>query len=294
MTRRSIIGMQAEKIVHMKEEGAKVLLIHDIAGYGKVSLGAMIPIMSHMGFNIYNLPTAVVSNTLDYGLFDILVTTDYMKNALNVWKELGFSFDAISTGMIFSEEQARVIAEYCREQKAKGTRIFVDPIMGDDGVLYNGVSDKTVGYMRQICSVADIIMPNYTEALFIADKHIGKEKLTEKEAIEVIDTLRELGAKSVIVTSMIVDDESCVFGFDWEKGEYFKLPFEYVPVHFPGTGDIFSALLTGGVLKGIDMQKSTAFAMKTVRNLVMRNTENVDKYKGIPIEKYLDEMTNFE
>ena len=129
--------MKAKKIIHVKEEGAKVLLIGDMAGYGKISLGAMIPIMSHMGFNLYNLPTALVSNTLDYGLFEILDTTDYMKNTLKVWKKLGFSFDAICTGLIVSEEQVKVVAEYCRQQQREGKRIFVDPIMGDDGVLYN-------------------------------------------------------------------------------------------------------------------------------------------------------------
>ena len=78
-------------IKRQEKEAERVLLINDIAGYGKISLGAMIPIMSHMGFNIYNLPTAVVSNTLDYGLFEILDTTEYMKNTLKVWKELGLS-----------------------------------------------------------------------------------------------------------------------------------------------------------------------------------------------------------
>ena len=52
-----------------------ILLINDMAGYGKVALSAMIPIMSNMKFQVYNLPTALVSNTLDYGKFDILETT---------------------------------------------------------------------------------------------------------------------------------------------------------------------------------------------------------------------------
>lgn len=285
--------MKDKKIIHPKEEDAKVLLINDIAGYGKVSLAAMIPIMSHMGFNIYNLPTAVVSNTLDYGLFDILETTDYMKNALNVWKELGFSFDAICTGFIVSEEQVKVVADYCSQQRKKGTRIFVDPIMGDDGVLYNGVSDSTITYMRQICSVADIIMPNYTEAVFLSDKYIDREEVTRAEAEEIVDGLRALGSKSVIVTSITVDGQTCVFGYDDLEQDYFKIPFEYVPVHFPGTGDIFSALLIGSVLKGRKLQKSTSFAMNTVRELILLNTENADKYKGIPIEKYLEDMTKF-
>ena len=33
--------------------------------------------------------------------------------------------------------------------------------------------------------------------------------------------------------------------------------------------------------------------MDMVRTLILKNAENVDKYKGIPIEKYLEEMTNF-
>ena len=57
----------------------KILLINDLPGYGKVALSAMLPVLSHMGFDAYNLPTAIVSNTLDYGQFDILDTTDHME-----------------------------------------------------------------------------------------------------------------------------------------------------------------------------------------------------------------------
>ncbi len=274
-------------------EQTKVLLINDIAGYSKISLGAMIPIMSHMGFGVNNLPTAVVSNTLDYGKFEILETTEYMKGTLGVWKELGFTFDAICTGFIVSEEQVRVVADYCQEQRKKGVRIFVDPIMGDNGSLYNGVSDDTVKYMRQICSVADIIMPNFTEAVFLANKHFGKKDVTEAEARELVDKLRQMGSKSVVITSISVDGQTCVYGYDEDRGDYFTIPFEYVPVHMPGTGDIFSALLVGSVLRGRDLQVSTAYAMKTVRELILLNKDNADKTSGIPIEKYLNHLSNF-
>ena len=78
----------------------QILLINDMAGYGKVALSAMIPVLSHMRHHIYNLPTALVSNTLDYGKFDILETTDYMEHTMKIWDELGFSFDAVYTGFI--------------------------------------------------------------------------------------------------------------------------------------------------------------------------------------------------
>ena len=51
--------------------------------------------MSYLKYETYNLPTAIVSNTLDYGKFDILDTTQYMKNTLGVWKALDFQFDRI-------------------------------------------------------------------------------------------------------------------------------------------------------------------------------------------------------
>ena len=121
-----------------------ILLINDMAGYGKVALSSMIPILSSMKFQVYNLPTALVSNTLDYGKFDILETTDYMKKSMQIWDELGFQFDMISTGFLVSEEQTKLVSGYCQKKKEEGTFIFVDPIMGDDGHLYNGVTENTV------------------------------------------------------------------------------------------------------------------------------------------------------
>lgn len=96
-----------------------VLLINDMAGYGKVALAAMIPVMSHMGLNVCNLPTALVSNTLDYGKFEILDTTEYMEHTLKVWEELGFRFDAVSTGFIVSDVQAQLVTDYCLRQASR-------------------------------------------------------------------------------------------------------------------------------------------------------------------------------
>ena len=67
----------------------QILLINDIAGYGKVATAAMLPILSYMGHPVYNLPTALVSNTLDYGKFNILDTTDYIKGVFHRVHRLG-------------------------------------------------------------------------------------------------------------------------------------------------------------------------------------------------------------
>ena len=74
-----------------------ILLVQDMTGYGKVALAAIMPVLSHMGHHVFTLPTAIVSNTLDYGDFQLLELTEYMRGTLAVWRKLGFSFDAVST-----------------------------------------------------------------------------------------------------------------------------------------------------------------------------------------------------
>ena len=264
-----------------------ILLVQDMTGYGKVALAAIMPVLSHMGHHIYTLPTAIVSNTLDYGEFEFIEMTGYMRRTLRVWKNLGFSFEAISTGMIFSEEQAALVSELCREAAAKGTTVFVDPVMGDEGKLYNGVTETTVDHMRAMCGVADYVMPNYTEAAYLAGKPI-REQLTRAEADALVDDLRRLGAKSVLITSAKVDGQYCVVGYDHRAGEHFLLPFEMVPVFFSGTGDIFSAILTGKVLDGQPLQQAIQQAMDAIRIMILRHRDNEDHYVGIPIETCLD------
>lgn len=270
----------------------KILLINDMAGYGKVALAAMIPVLSHMKYEIFNLPTALVSNTLDYGKFDILETTDYMKNTIKVWDELQFEFDAISTGFIVSQEQTKLIADYCKKKAQKGTIVFCDPIMGDDGVLYNGVEEKTIDLMRELISVADYIVPNYTEAAYLAKMPYQQDGQTEAEYRKMIDTLRNEGAKSVVITSAILKDskQRAVVGYDHQQDAYFTINFDEIPVRFPGTGDIFSAVFTGNILEGLPVKEAAQKAMNVVKKMIEVNVNNVDKYKGIPLEMYLEDL----
>ena len=270
-------------------ESMNVLLINDMCGFGKVALSAMMPVLSHMGFRLHNLPTALVSNTLNYPEFYIQDTTDYVKATLPIWDALGFEFDAVSTGFIVTEEEASVIAEFCERQAAKGVRVFVDPIMGDNGALYAGVPKSTVALMRRLVAQAHVAVPNYTEACLLTGTTPDMEAgLTADKAKQLVNDVRALGAKSVVVTSAKVEGTCAVVGFDAQADEYFTLPFDEVPVYFPGTGDIFSSVLLGRVLKGHDLRSATATAMGAVRELIVRNAGQADKSRGIPIEECLD------
>ena len=236
--------------------GKQILLVNDLPGYGKVALAAMMPVLAHMGHITYNLPTALVSNTLDYGKFEIQDTTHFMRNTLKVWQELGFTFDAISTGFIVSHEQAELLSSYCSEKRKTGTKIFVDPIMGDEGHLYNGLTEDTVKEMRELARNADYMVPNYTEAALIAGAAYKAEGLTWEEAKALLNKLHAMSQGSVIITSAKVDGEDAVAGYDAARDEYFLRTFTMVPIRFPGTGDIFSSIFMGEILNGKPLIRS--------------------------------------
>ena len=266
----------------------KILLINDVVGYSHVGMVAMMPILTYLGHPTYNLPTSLVSNTLDYGRFNVMDTTEYMRGVLPVWKELGFSFDAICTGLMFSEEQALLVSRYCAEQARRGTIVFVDPIMGDDGRLYNGITQRSVELMRQMVSVADLTFPNYTEACYLTNIPYQREGMTWEDAREMLSRLRDIGCRSALVTSARVEGQSCVVGYNHFDGEYFRLDYEEIPVLIHGTGDIFSAVLIGHLMKGESLVQCTRTAMDVVSRLIERNRDLDDKKRGIPIEKCLD------
>ena len=267
-----------------------ILLINDLPGYGRAALSVMLPVLSRMGYHVYNLPTALVSNTLDYGKFAILETTDYMKNAFRVWEELGFRFDAISTGFLVSAAQTELIIDYCKVQKRNDTKLFADPILGDEGKLYNGVTEQTIENMRKLVAVADYIVPNYTEACYLAKLPYKAFGMTKREAEELLTALRDMGAASIVVTSAKVDGRDAVIGYDRKANQNFMRPFSPVPAHFFGTGDMFSSVLIGRVLEGFSLQDGTQRAMDVVKEMIVSSQKNGGDYKGIPVELFLESI----
>lgn len=277
----------------------QILLINDVVGHSHVGMVAMLPILTYQGHSVFNLPTALVSNTLDYGRFNVLETTDYMRGTLPVWQRLGFRFDAVCTGLMFSEEQAQLVSAYCKHLHADGTTVFVDPIMGDGGRLYNGMGQRQVELMREMVSVADLTFPNYTEACYLADVPFQADGMTWDEACQLLDAIADLGARSVVITSACVDGQKCIIGRRSEEsvqgfrqkigeGPYFRLDYEEIPLAFHGTGDIFSAVLIGHLMNGDPLRASTQTAMSVVSRLIDRNRDQKDLCLGIPIEKCLD------
>lgn len=268
----------------------RILLVNDLPGYGTIALPTMVPILNHMGYGTCHLPTALVSNTLGYGRFEILDTTRYMERTIDLWEQLGFGFEAISTGFFASKEQIQMMVNFCEQQKKNHVTVFVDPVMGDDGWLYNGVDESVVAAMRQMVYIADYITPNYTEAAYLAGMPCSPEGLSKADAEKMVALLAGMGAKSIVITSAIVERQSCVIAYSGESQAISYLPFEHIPNSFVGSGDAFSAIFAGSILQGKGIEDSARFSMDMVKRFIEINRNCGDQMEGIPIERCLDEI----
>ena len=277
--------------------GKRIVLFNDLPGYGKVALAAMVPLFSRMGHFPYQVPTAVVSNTLDFGKFWIQDMTDYMRDTIKVWDELGFDPDCICTGFVLSEEQVELIGDYIRSRKPRidkiqnvnnGRLVMVDPIMADGGKLYNGIGMERVAAMRKLVSYSDVMVPNMTEAGFLTGICPGRERASASELRELVDGLHKLSGKSVVITSAqdSETDEHLVCGYDHKSGQYFRVPFTFLPVRVAGSGDIFSTVMTGKLLNGESLEAAVREAVRVLTTLIRENQSHLDEYKGILIERY--------
>ena len=277
--------------------GKRIVLFNDLPGYGKVALAAMVPLFSRMGHFPYQVPTAVVSNTLDFGKFRIQDMTDYMRDTIKVWDELGFDPDCICTGFVLSEEQVELIGDYIRSRKPRmdeiqnvdnGRLVMVDPIMADGGKLYNGIGMERVAAMRKLVSYSDVMVPNMTEAGFLTGICPGRERASAAELRELVDGLHKLSGKSVVITSAqdSETDEHLVCGYDHKSGQYFRVPFTFLPVRVAGSGDIFSTVMTGKLLNGESLEAAVQEAVRVLTALMRENQSHLDEYKGILVERY--------
>ena len=275
------------------ENRKNILIIGDMPGYGKMGLAGMLPILSNMGHSVYNLPTALVSNNFDYGKFSVLDTTAYMREAIQVWRELGFQFDCVTTGFLASADQVDLLRGFIDSQRKEDFLVVTDPIMGDGGKLYNGSTRDTVDNMRRFLGVSDVIVPNLTEGEFLTGLFEGEEALTGEQARQVLGGLLACGPKSVVVTSGRERETGrhVVWGFDGGTGEYFTVPYRFIKAHFPGTGDIFTSLLTGQLLDGRSLPQAVQKAVDLLERLIFMERDVAERNNGIRIEKYLSVLT---
>ena len=271
-------------------EQKRVAAIHDLSGVGRCSLSVIFPTLSVMGIQVCAVPTALLS-THTNGFGDVVLKdmTSYIPEALKHYISAEISFDCVYSGFLASEEQVSHCLEFM--DSFKNALRVVDPVMGDGGKRYRTYNDDLCRRMSELVAAADIITPNVTEAAILLGIPYPAAPLTVSELKKMLVKLAAKGPKTVVITSAVMADGGvCNAGFDSKHNAFWRVPYEMIPKSYPGTGDIFASILTGGLLLGdslpIAMTRATAFceyAIKTTFGYGAPLREGVMLEKCLPM-----------
>ena len=174
--------------------------------------------------------------------------------------------------------------------------MVVDPVMADNGALYDGYDIQMCDVIRDFCFRADVITPNTTELAILADKKcenvFNEAWVNDYQNIEIsLNALYKQGLKKIVVTGFKEDDLISNIVFD--NGIISKVSCQKIGGYFSGTGDVFASVLTGSLLNGNSLVDSCKKAGDFISNTI-KVTNVADGNDGISFEKTLKELISYE
>lgn len=268
----------------------RVAAIHDISCLGKCSLTVALPIISAAGIECSIIPTAVLSTHTggftDYTCRDL--TTDIQPISTH-WQSLNISFDAIYTGYLASFEQVAIISQFFADFKNANNIIAVDPVMGDNGKLYTAFDHNFPKGMCSLCSKADLIMPNLTEAALLLDEPYQDGPYTQKYIEATLHKLAAIGPKQVVLTGVYFDENQLgAATYDSETDKIGYALTERINGYYHGTGDVFGSALVGALVNGKSLTTAAQIAADfTTKSIIWTANAKTDIRYGVNFEANL-------
>lgn len=266
----------------------KVAAVHDLAGIGRCSLTAAIPILSVLGVQACPLPTAILSCQTDYPNFHFFDFTNEMKPYIDTWNGMELKFDGIYSGFLGSEDQINIVIDLI--EKHKEALIVVDPVMGDNGEKYKTYTVEMCNRVKELVRHADVVTPNLTECCILTDRKYD-DITNEDSLLDIAKEIAELGPEKVVITGFIKGDEVITFAYDKKNNKSFFVYSSYNKKSYSGTGDIFTSIICGMLVNGFEFKKSVEKACDFIEKAVdITALENANEKNGILFEPLLKEL----
>lgn len=230
----------------------RILTIQDISCLGQCSLTVALPIISACSHETCILPSAVLStHTGGFTGYTVRDLSGDFPNIREHWLKEGIAFDAIYTGYLGSTKQVEYVSDIFDTLKRGDAKIIVDPAMADNGKLYWGFDDEYVKGMAYLCSKADIILPNITEACFMTGVEY-KENYDKAYVDELVSKLSQICSGTIVITGVSYNDDE-ISVIIAKNGEQTSYVHKKIGKSFHGTGDIFSSAFVGSYMQGKTM-----------------------------------------
>ena len=267
----------------------KILTIQDISCVGQCSLTVALPILSACGLETCILPSAVLStHTGGFTGFTFRDLTDDMPGICDHWVKEGIRFSAIYTGYLGSTRQIDMVADIMAATAAEDCVKVVDPAMADNGKLYFGFDDAFVEAMKGLCAKADYVVPNITEAAFLAGMDY-KEVYDRAYIDALLAGLSAIGCKNIILTGVSYKEGTTGIVV-FENGCYAYYEHEKLPNSCHGTGDIYASAFVGALMHGKSAYDAAAVAANYTMECIKATAKVDNHWYGAAFEPVLNKL----
>lgn len=268
----------------------KVLALHDLSGFGRSSLVPIIAAVSAAGHQCVPLPTAYFSTHMAIPGWETVDLTGIMPGVIAQYDRLGLRFESVYAGFLGSADQIDCVCEAVLRLKAEDGIALIDPVMGDNGEVYATYTPEMCTRMRELCKIADIITPNTTEAAILLDRDLSSAPQNETEAWEWLHALRERYDTQVVLTGLDYEPGRVGSGCLSTDGGTISL-HERIAQYYPGTGDLFAAVMLGALLNGKPLAAACAQAGEFVKDCIAYTAaQHTDPMHGVQFEKLLGHL----
>ena len=269
----------------------RVAAIHDLSCFGRCSLTIALPVLSAMGCQCCPLPTALLSAHTGFTGGSFLDLTEEMQRIADHWARIDIHFDGIYSGFLGSAAQIGTVQQFITRFRGTGL-VVIDPVLGDHGQAYRTCTPELCNGMRRLAESADIITPNLTEASLLLEQ--SYETIQAIDPAEIVRRLSLEGRRSVVLTGYSTGDgQTGALCFDRADGSIQAVQVQRVPRDFSGTGDLFTSVLTGAMVKGVPLIQAARTAADFVQSCAARTLAagNTDG-EGVDFEPLLGTLTN--
>lgn len=240
----------------------RILTVQDLTCLGKCALTVALPVISAMGVEASVLPTALLSVHTAFDSFTFQDLSQEIEPVVAHWKKEDVSFDAIYTGYLGSFAQLRLVSSLIDDFRKENTLVYIDPVMGDNGHLYAGLSPEFAAQAAALCAKADVISPNLTEACLLLGRPYLGESYGESDIHTLLRDLSTLGTKKIILTG--IHFEEGLLGavcYDAERDYFFSHFHPRREERFHGTGDLFASICVGALTRGLALESAVKLAL---------------------------------
>jgi len=267
----------------------RVLTIQDISCVGQCSLTVALPILSACGLETAILPSAVLStHTAGFSGFTCRDLTDDMPEIQQHWAKEKIKFDAIYTGYLGSTKQISYVKDIMDTLLQNGGQIFVDPAMADNGKLYPAFDESYVEAMKTLCTTADYLLPNITEACFLAGIEY-REDYDEAYINALLDAMFKLGSKNVILTGVgYAADKTGVVVAEQGKTSYYE--HRKIARGCHGTGDVYASAFVGLYMNGKSACDAARLAADYTVACIENTQDDASHWYGVKFEPLLGQL----